>query len=136
MVLPFRLPVSSGSPAIGEGHTVLATSIPSEGHQRKGDRVEVVPEIEDTGKTGSGEPFLGPTAVRQLVIQQVADPAGYLGAVSLTGGDQSQHRPGGLGCRDRPGPSQGRIVVGPRCLSPAAAGLLELLETVGGPSDS
>ena len=114
---------------------MLATSIPSEGHQRKGDRVEVVPEIEDTGKTGAGEPFLGPTAVRQLVIQQVADPAGNFGAVGFTGGDQSQHRPGGLGSGDRPGPSQRRIVVGLRRLPPAAAGLLESLETVGRSSD-
>ena len=84
----------------------------------------MVAEIEHARETGAGELGLAPSAVVVLRLDEVANAAAHGRMIGPAGGDQAQHGPGGLRGGDRPLAAEFGLIVAPRGLAPAAAGLL------------
>src|SRR5262245_42718657 len=104
----------------------------SERHQREVVAAHPVAEIEVARESGSREGGLVPAAVRTLRGEEGLRAAQDLGARLVLGGEEPEHRPGGLRGRRLAARRERLVVVGGERLAPPAVEVLMHLQEAGG----
>src|SRR5580693_969116 len=72
------------------------TAKPGESPEREEGAVAVITQVENPRETDGGVPGLVPVAVLVLAVDQICDPASNGRIANLSGGHQSEQRPGSL----------------------------------------
>src|SRR5699024_9399126 len=90
--------------------------------------VQVVVDVEVTGKSSAGELRFVPATVRSLRAHEVIDPMSYRVRAVPVDRQQRQQRPRGLRGGGVAVSDPGRVVVGAQILTPSAVRVLVLLQ--------